>query len=181
MSSKNKYVIFLALMTAFSLSLFFLEMIVPRPLPFMKIGLSNIIILYLVFKNLYKEALLVAMLKVFMGGFFSGVIFTPMIVLSFGGSLLSCILMIFCHRFCRFFSIIGVSIIGSFVHLLTQLVLVRMIIIKSDSIFKIYPLIGISSIITGMITGVFALIFLKHLHVVKFTNLNSMSNILSKE
>ena len=39
-------------------------------------------------------------------------------------------------------------------HLMVQLVMVRIFIIQSDSVFYLYPLIAVMSVITGGIVGV---------------------------
>jgi len=157
---RNKnYTFFLALMTAFALSLYFFEMLIPQPLPFIKVGLSNIVVLVLVFSQFYKEALFVAFAKSFVGALVTGTIISPTFILSLSGACLSCGFMIVFYKSLKSLTIFGLSIVGAFVHLMTQLVMVRLILIKTNNIFSLYPLIVISAIITGFITGWLAYIF----------------------
>ena len=160
-----KYIYFLALMTAFAMSLYFFEMFIPQPLPFMKIGLSNIVVLLLVFSLYAREALFVATVKSVIGAFFTGTLISPTFLLSFTGACFSCFMMVLALKCLKNLSIIGLSIIGAFTHLVAQLFMVRLVIIQTDSIFNLYPLIVLSAVITGFITGLFAYILLKHINI----------------
>jgi energy-coupling factor transporter transmembrane protein EcfT len=55
-----------------------------------------------------------------------------------------------------FLSLIGISIIGAITHNLTQLSLVYLLLIKNTGVFLLLPWLGISSVITGWVTGVVA-------------------------
>jgi heptaprenyl diphosphate synthase len=156
--NKN-YIFFLALMTSLSCCLYLVEIFLPKPLPFMKLGLSNIFVLLLICSHYYKASLFVSFFKSVIGAFFSGLLFSPTFLLSLLGSVFACVFMIISHFGLKRLSIFGISIIGAFVHLLTQLFFVRLLIIKNNSIFNIYPVIAILSIITGFLTGLIAMYF----------------------
>ncbi len=51
------------------------------------------------------------------------------------------------------FSIIGISIIGAVAHNLTQIVVVRILLIRENSIFYLTPILVIMGIVTGIVTG----------------------------
>ena len=159
----EKYIFFIAMMTALASSLNLLEMFIPKPLPFMKIGLSNIIVLILVFSEFYKEAIIVAFSKSIIGAFLSGLLFSPTFLLSLGGNLVSCILMIIFSKALKNITIFGVSVIGSYFHLLTQLIIMRIFIIQNNSILLLYPLIAVISILTGLLTGMIGSLFNKYI------------------
>ena len=159
------YINFLALMTAFAVSLYFFEMLIPQPLPFMKIGLSNIVVLSLIYSLYAKEALFVATVKSVLGAFFTGTLISPAFLLSVTGACFSCIMMFLTFKYLKNLSIIGLSVIGAFTHLLAQLFMVRLVILQTNSIFSLYPLIVLSAVITGFITGLFAYILLNHINL----------------
>jgi heptaprenyl diphosphate synthase len=54
------------------------------------------------------------------------------------------------------FSLIGLSILGAALHNLTQIVVVRVVLIRHDTIFYLTPLLILSGITTGIITGYLA-------------------------
>ena len=164
-NTKN-YIYFLALMTALASSLFLLEFFIPKPILFMKIGLSNIVVLLLVYVGLYREALIVALSKSVIGVFITGAIISPTFLLSLCGALTSCVAMIIVLKIqgeSKVFTIFGLSIVGAFVHLLTQLCIVRILIIQSNSIFSLYPIIAILSVFTGILTGLASYYFIKYI------------------
>jgi len=156
----NKDIFFLALMTAISSSLYLVEVFLPRPLPFMKLGLSNIVVLLLVFTGFTRQAIIVSVAKSVLGAFLTGVLFSPTFFLSFCGSFGAVMMMILVVRFIKSITVFGTSIIGSWVHLVVQLLLVRFFIVKSASIYSLYPLIALSSVLAGFITAFVAYIFM---------------------
>ena len=158
--TENFRLIHLAFFTALAISIYVLENLLPRPFPFMKIGLSNVVVLILLIKWNFRSALVVAVTKTFIGGFFSGTVLSPTTLFSFGGSLAALIMMlIFIHSKIAF-SVIGISIAGAVVHNITQLVIVRSILIKENSIFYLTPLMILMGIVTGVITGYLAKMFM---------------------
>jgi heptaprenyl diphosphate synthase len=165
MNVNKNYVFFVALMTAFATSLFFFEVFLPKPLPFMKLGLSNIVVLVLVCSYFYKEAVIVATGKSLIGSFVTGTLLSPSFLLSFGGALLSSVVMIVFFRYIKGLSIVGVSVVGAFAHLVTQLFLVRLVIIHSDSVLSLYPVIALLSVITGFLTGLAGFYFMKYIDI----------------
>ena len=173
-NKQRNYIFFIALMTAFSTSLYFLEMFLPKPMLFIKIGLSNIVVLVLVFSSLYKVAFFVAILKSIMGAFFTGLIFSPTFMLSFlGGVMASGFMVLFDHLLNNknnsvSISIFGLSVVGAFVHLTTQLIVVRLFIIQSNSVFTLYPVIAVISVLTGVLTGLAGFYVLKYINIRKY-------------
>ncbi len=147
---------FLAFLSALAISLFALESFVPKPFPFMKLGLANGVVLMLIFQDKFYYAFIVALSKVILGNLFLGTIFSPSFLLSFFGTIIASFMMICCYRLNLKLSIIGVSIIGAIFHNLTQLFIARFILIKDNSIFYFIPLMLILGLITGIISGYFA-------------------------
>ena len=158
--TENFRLIHLAFFTALAISIYVLENLLPRPFPFMKIGLSNVVVLILLIKWNFRSAFVVAVAKTFMGGFFSGTILGPTTLFSFGGSLVALIIMLVFIRSKIAFSVIGISIAGAVAHNVTQLLIVRMILIKENSIFYLTPLMILMGIVTGVITGYLAKMFM---------------------
>jgi len=150
---KDKKLLNLAFFTALAITIFVLENLLPRPLPFMKFGLANIIILYVLITMNFHSALLITIFKTLIGGLFTGLLLSPTSLLSLSGSLASLLIMFLLLKSGINFSVIGISINGAVIHNLTQLAVVRSILIKEDSIFYLTPLMIILGLITGMFTG----------------------------
>jgi len=153
--TQNK-ILRLAFFTAFAVSVYVLESFIPKPLPFLRLGLSNIVILILLYYREYKSAFIVAFSKTIIGGFFSGALISPATLLSLSGTTVSLVAMLLVLKMELKFSLIGLSILGAALHNLTQIVVVRLLLIRHDTIFYLTPLLIISGIATGIITGYLA-------------------------
>ncbi|HPY95623.1 MAG TPA: Gx transporter family protein [Candidatus Cloacimonadota bacterium] len=163
----EKKTILLAFITAFTLSIYILEFFIPKPLPFLKLGLSNVMIVYLLFSGLTIEALIVTIAKTIIGGFFTGTIFNPTTIMSLNGGLAAYFFMFLALKTKINFSVIGISLIGSVMHNLAQLFTVKFLVLQNQKIFYLVPVLLILALLTGFITGYIALLLLKHLDLKK--------------
>ncbi|MCF7912662.1 MAG: Gx transporter family protein [Candidatus Cloacimonetes bacterium] len=152
---KNDPVI-LAFFTAFAITIYIVENLIPKPLPFLKLGLANVIVLLLLWKGNYLAAMIVLISKSILGGLFSGLLLSPMTVISLGASFTAFILMGLALRSKLGFSILGVSIIGATAHNIMQLVIVNWLLVHSTAVWKLLPLMILLGLVTGLITGYLA-------------------------
>jgi uncharacterized membrane protein len=152
---KNDPVV-LAFFTAFAITIYLVESFIPKPLPFLKLGLANVIVLLLIWKGHSMAALVVLISKTILGGLFSGLLLSPMTIISLGASLAAYILMQSAYRSRLGFSILGVSIIGATAHNIMQLAIVNWLLIHSNAVWKLLPLMLGLGLVTGLITGYLA-------------------------
>lgn len=143
----------LAILTGISICMFAFESFLPKPLPFLRLGLANLIVLLLLINKHSIEAAIVTLGKVCIGGFITGMFFSPANLLSFAGSITSFFVMFAAIQLPVNFSCVGISIIGAVIHNLAQLVCVRWIIIQDNSVFRFFPLMVILGILTGGFIG----------------------------
>jgi heptaprenyl diphosphate synthase len=156
---KNKTIARYGLMTALMLILGFLESRIPFPVPGIKLGLANTVLLYALYILGGKAALVLMALKVILSGLsFSGL---SAMMYSAAGSALSLGLMaLFKHT--GGFSVLGVSVIGAVGHNAGQL-LMACIITSSLAPMAQLPLLLVSAVLTGIATGMAARLTVKHL------------------
>lgn len=153
-SLTNAKLVRLALLTGVGLILFLFESLIPRPLPWLKPGLAHIATLIAIYTMGMSEAMIVVFIRVLVGSLLLGSLFNPAFVLSLGGGVVATIVMAQAYRyFSKIFSIFGISILGSVVHNLTQLLLVHVLIVKQIEIFYLAPLMILSSLFTGFIVA----------------------------
>jgi heptaprenyl diphosphate synthase len=57
----------------------------------------------------------------------------------------------------KIFSVVGISLIGSVTHVITQVVLVMLLFVRDSSLLLLLPLLLISAIIGGLIVGFISL------------------------
>lgn len=139
------------------------EALIPKPFPFLKIGLANIVIMLLIMKKDELSALLVLLGKIILSGLVVGTILMPTTLIALGSGLASLLIMIVFSRVRLGLSWVGISILAAVVHNLMQLVIVRAILIYSNSIFELIPILLILGIGTGTVTGIIAIILNKRL------------------
>jgi len=165
MKSSREKILILAAYSIMAVLLFLVESMIPKPLPFIRIGLANVFILLILVQIDFFSALVVALTKVIIGNLFSGLLFTPLILFSLVSSVLSLFVMYAFYKSKISFSLIGVSIAGAISHLLTQLVLGYFLFIHTSRIFALFPIILLIGLISGLITGILVIILYKNIQL----------------
>ncbi len=153
---------YLAFLTAFTVILHIIETFIPKPVPFLRFGLANIIVLMLVVSRYYKEAIAVAILKTIAGGLFTGLLLTPGTLIGLTGSALSISMMFLMMFFRAPCSIIGLSITGAVAHNIGQIIVLTFIM-QETGIFYLTPLLIVIGIVSGAFIGYIAHVFLVEL------------------
>ena len=157
--SKPDRIEFVALLAACALFLTTVEYLIPKPLPFMRIGLANLplIIGLAILKD--REYLLLALLKILGQGLVTGSLFSHIIIFSIGGTISSAFIMFVLYRYGRrWISLVGISVAGAMASNITQLQLSRLILF-GDAARLIAPPFLIVGLITSLMLGVFAELF----------------------
>ncbi|WP_187759813.1 Gx transporter family protein [Thiospirochaeta perfilievii] len=134
-----------------ALSLFFsvIEYIIPKPIPFLRIGLANIPILLSLVLLTPKKTILLIFIKSIGSSLIAGTIFSWIFLYSLSGSLASGIIMLIFYRvFNRWISMIGISVIGALSSNLVQISFATLLLGSGAKY------IGLPILITGLITGI---------------------------
>lgn len=151
----------IALLAACCIFLSAFEYIIPKPIPFLRIGLANLPLLIGITILPFPAFLLLACLKVCIQGIIYGTFFSHIIVLSAGGTLSSSILMFFLYRWCkRYVSFIGISIIGALLSNTVQLYLAGLLFF-GPTVWLISPPFYIIGGISGLLLGLFTNTFIR--------------------
>ncbi len=156
---RERYLVMLALLTAFSATAFAIESWMPKPLPFLRLGLANIPVVLLIYTRNTREAVLVGYMKVALGSVFSGLIFSPTTLVSLGATTCSMLAMILLTHSPVNFSVIGISVGGAVFHNVAQLGVVRLVIFPENGIFRLTPVLILLGIGTGIVTGYLVEVF----------------------
>ncbi len=159
--NKTKRLTLLGVLTAVAMVLSYVEMLLPplySGLPGIKLGLSNIVIIFLLYKFSFKDALAVSLIRVCLVSllFSNAVVF----IYSFSGAVLSLIFMVILKKTNRF-SNIGVSIVGAVSHNLGQ-VLTAVILMQTPKIAYYMAVLLISGALSGVIIGIISAWVLKY-------------------
>lgn len=140
----------IALFIAMAVALHWTESFIPRPAPFLRFGLANIITLCALYTFGGAWALFVVASRVIIGSALTGGIFAPTFFFSLSGGLTAGFIMWWMPK--DVFSLIGISVGGAIGHMAAQILLASLII-QHFSLIHIMPLFILVSIITGMING----------------------------
>ncbi|HEY5585861.1 MAG TPA: Gx transporter family protein [Ruminiclostridium sp.] len=152
-ASEIKKIVILAVLAAQALVLSIIESWIPIPIgiPGIKLGLANIItIIVLIFFSL-SDAMIIILIRCILSSLFMG---GPVIFMfSICGGILSAIIMwILLKSVQKWFSLVGISIIGSIVHNIAQIA-VACLIMNDLSVATYLPVLLISGIIMGCFVG----------------------------
>jgi len=144
---------------AFSIFLSLVEYMLPRPLPFLRYGLSNLpILLSLEFLDLPRFLLLIT-LKITGQGIFQGSFFSYAILLSAGGSYSGGMVMFILYRFFKkHLTFIGISVMGAFTSNCAQLILYVYLVFGMGG-WIIAPVLFIIGLISSAAIGLAAEVF----------------------
>ena len=166
----------LGLMASAAIVLFVFEALVPRPLPWMKLGLGNLPILVTLVSFGGGPALAVSAIKLVAGGLLSGGFAGPAFVIGGGAGLASLLVMVAIRCMgARLFSVVGLSIWGALAHQLSQLVLASGYIGHSG-LFALLPLALFSALVSGGAIGFLAWWILEQLRKIGWLDQGQLAN-----
>lgn len=155
----------IAILAAYALALHGFESLLPTPIPWLKLGLTNIITLVALILYGFRTALLVTLIRVVLSSIFIGTFLGPAFILSAGGGMASVIAMgLSIKLFKNLFGTVGISLIGALFHNLTQLSLAYFLFIQRiEAVLIIAPLIVLIGSVTGLANGIVSDILIKNL------------------
>lgn len=140
--------VFVALAFIFS----YIESLIPFhfAVPGMKLGLANIVVLVALYQLGAKEAFVLSIIRVALVGFTFGNMYS--LIYSLAGGLLSYVMMLLVKK-TKFFSIVGVSVVGALSHNIGQ-ILVAMCVLETKALITYLPALMVMGAVTGVIIGI---------------------------
>lgn len=163
---KTKKVAFLGMCIALSMILSFVESQIPPlvAVPGVKIGLPNLVMVFMLYKIGAKETAIVSILRVILVGILFG---TPLsMIYSLVGATLSLIGMIILKK-TGLFAPVTVSVAGGILHNIGQIA-TACFVMETAQIAYYLPVLLISGTIAGIVIGYVAALILKRLDKMKF-------------
>lgn len=144
----------LSMLLALSVALNVIEASLPLfngYIPGLKLGLANIVTLFIIYQFSLKDAFYVGILRVFLVGILRTGLFSTTFFFSLSGVIFSIICMYLAKNFLKL-SIVGVSIVGSIAHSTGQ-VLTSILLLQMSSMIYYLPWLLLFSIPTGILVG----------------------------
>lgn len=142
----------------------YIEMLIPFDfgIPGIKLGLANIVAVWLLYKNGFWQALTVNTGRILLVGILFGNAMS--VFYSLCGGTLALIAMFFIKK-AKCFSAVGVSVAGAFFHNAGQLAAAS-VVIGTKAVIYYLPFLTLSAVATGLLIGIASAYLLKR---VKYT------------
>lgn len=149
----------LANFLAIAIVLNIIESYVPIiPVPGAKLGFANIVTLIILYGYSFKDSFLVSMSRVFLVSVLTARFLAPTFYMSMSGAIVSIVVMQLFKKL-NFFSVLGVSVLGSFFHAIGQII-AGVFVIGTTAVIAYLPIMLFLSIPAGALTGLIAQRFL---------------------
>ncbi|WP_338623440.1 Gx transporter family protein [Selenomonas sp. TAMA-11512] len=145
----------LAMLLALSLVLFIVELQIPflPAVPGLKLGLANVVTLFLLWYFPFREVVLVLAARVLLASFFAGGVST--LAFSLAGGLLAVCGSACLHRLYPDASMLMIGILGAILHHTGQIAVAVLLLTTTDVLYY-YPFLLGASFVTGSVTGCIA-------------------------
>ena len=162
----TRRITFLGLGVAVAMLLSYVEFLLPpiwSAVPGIKLGLANIIIVYLFYKSSVFDAALVSVVRLFLSALLFGSFLT--LLYSFAGALLSFLVMLALKK-TNLFSEIGVSIGGGVFHNLGQ-ILVAIAVLGTREVGYYMIVLAVTGTVSGFFVGMTGALMIKKVDLKK--------------
>jgi heptaprenyl diphosphate synthase len=147
----------LGLLAALAIAIYAIESVIPKPFPWLRLGLSNAFILTVLLVYGLGLALSVSVVRTLLGSILVGSFLNPGFAIAILAGVTSCLVMgVTRHLGGRHVGTVGLSILGATAHNLTQLGVAYLLFIRRPEIFMLLPVFLVLSAGTGILTGLVA-------------------------
>ena len=157
----HKKIPYYGLFAALAILMGYVEMMFPMPIPIpgVKLGLANIVVIIMMYLMDAKGAFFISLIRVFLSGLlfagFAGLLY------SLAGAMLSFAVMALLKKTDKF-SIIGVSLAGGVFHNVGQVAVAAMVVENVKMMYYL-PFLLVSGVVTGIVIGIVAKTALRYL------------------
>lgn len=164
-----------ALWSAAAVLLFLLERLIPNPIPWVRLGLANVVTLVVLLRHGPGAASAVLALRLLLGAFFGGGLFGPQFLLAVAGGTASLLTMSAAAAAAgRYLSPLGLSVLGAAAHAVAQLGVVGSWFAGRHESLSLLPLFLGLSLATGLLTGLAADVVLWRLDLARGPGLDPL-------
>jgi heptaprenyl diphosphate synthase len=144
----------IAWLAAVAIGLTLAEAAIPSPVPGVKPGLANIVVLLVMLQYGWKTAAWVAALRVLAGSLLLGSFLSPGFWLSAAGALSSLLVLATAQHLPRqWFGAVSLSVLAAFGHIAGQLILAWLWLLPTAALLNLLPLFAAAALLFGAING----------------------------
>lgn len=159
----------IALLSAYAVGLHSIEALIPTPVPWLRLGLANIITLVTLYLYGLRGGMTVTLTRVIIRSLLAGTFLGPAFVMSLGAGVVSTFAMwALIVIFKKLLSPVSVSIFGAIAHNIVQLFLAYFLFVRQiEAILIVSPVILVFGIITGVFNGIATNLIMKKIELSK--------------
>ncbi|GBE03251.1 heptaprenyl diphosphate synthase component I [bacterium BMS3Abin09] len=161
--------IHIALLSAYAVGLHSIEAFIPTPVPWLRLGLANIITLLTLYLYGLRAGMIVTLTRVIVRSLIAGTFLGPAFVMSIGGGVASTLVMWAMYSvFRRQMNIVILSVFGALTHNIVQLFLAYFLFVRRiEAILIVSPIILFFGVITGIFNGIITNMIIKKIKIKK--------------
>ena len=150
----------IAMLGAFCLFLSTVEYMIPKPLPFMRIGIANLPLMLALDILPFPSFMVLAGIKILGQALITGTLFSYIFLFSLSGTVLSAVSMyaLRCLLGKERVSFIGIGTVGAMISNVTQLALAWVFIFRDNARYIAPPFLA-AGLVTGIVLGAFCELF----------------------
>lgn len=154
----------IAWLAALAVAIHLVEAALPSPLPGIKPGLANVIVIVVLVRFGWGTAAWVSLLRVLVSGLLLGTFLSPTFALSLGGALCSVAVLWLATRGLRgTLGAIGYSVLAALAHMAGQFAIAYTLFIPHPGLLHLLPVLLTLALLFGVISGILARIMLNAL------------------
>jgi heptaprenyl diphosphate synthase len=158
----------LAMLLALATVIHTAEQLLPITVVWFRFGFANIISLVTLELYGFRAALLVTLGRVFLGSLLSGLFGSPAFLLALSGGTCAIAVMGLVWRINGgFLSEVGISVCGAVTHNCVQLGVAYLVLIRSEGVLLLLPLMLVAAGVTGLLNGLAARFLLRRLRMMQ--------------
>jgi heptaprenyl diphosphate synthase len=150
----------LALLGAFCLFMSTIEYMIPKPMPFLRLGIANLPLMLALDTFSFQVFLMLAGIKILGQAIITGTLFSYVFLFSLAGTLLSALSMYALRRMLgrERISFIGIGVVGAMMSNISQIGLAWIFIFPGNAHYIAPPFLAVG-LITGIMMGAFCELF----------------------
>lgn len=158
---KTKRLALSAILAAMAMMLSYIEALIPLPVPVpgIKLGLANLVIIIAIYKLGFRYAFVINCVRIFT----AGLLFTGLfgVIYSLAGGILSILIMYILYR-TDLFGTVGISMAGGVFHNLGQLI-TACLIMSNIRLMSYFPVLLFAGMISGILIGIVSYLVIERL------------------
>lgn len=170
--SRTKRIALCGMLSALALALSLMERMIPLelliPIPGIKLGLANVVTMFALLFLSPKEAYSILLCRVVLASLFAGSV-TQFLFSLMGGLLALTTTWLLLHGHDRWFSFYGISAASAAMHNFGQ-ILAAMLVMQTVDVIAYLPLLLVSSIPMGFVTGTILEVLQKHMRHLRLSS-----------